>query len=146
MQGFGTTDSIRALTAGGAQPPLVLIVEDYADCREMYAAYLTLAGFRVTKAGDGLEALSLAAASTPDLVLMDLGLPLMDGVETMQQLRANPDTRDVPVIALTAQSIAEPGRLLTAGFVAIITKPCLPDELAALVGLTILEQRRGAPA
>jgi two-component system, cell cycle response regulator DivK len=142
MQGFGTTGS-RVERSGRRDDsaPLVLLVEDYADCREMYAAYLALAGFRVLKARDGTEALKLAMSSPPDLVLMDLGLPGMDGIETARRLKSHPSTREVPVIALTAQSITEPDRLRTAGFASLLTKPCLPEDLAEQAWRTLGRER-----
>ena len=70
-----------------ADAPLVLVVEDYDDAREMYAAYLRLDGFRVEEAGDGVEALRLAAALAPDAIVMDLSLPVVDGFETIRRLR-----------------------------------------------------------
>jgi len=110
--------------------PIVLLVDDYLDCREMYAMYLSLAGFRVVKARDGFEALALAREERPDLVLMDLGLPGIDGCEATRRLKQDRATRDVPVVALTAQAPPTGNLLEAAGFEAVITKPCLPDELA----------------
>jgi CheY-like chemotaxis protein len=110
--------------------PLVLIVDDYPDCREMYAMYLALAGFRVLKARDGFEALELAREAVPDLILMDLGLPGIDGCEVTRRLKQDRNTRQVPVVALTAQAPLTPDALSMAGFESLITKPCLPDELA----------------
>jgi two-component system, cell cycle response regulator DivK len=142
MKRFGTTGSTAERTdRRGDSAPVVLLVEDYADCREMYAACLTLAGFRVLKARDGIEALQLAATSPPDLVLMDLGLPVMDGIETARRLKSHMATRDIPVIALTAQSITEPDRLRAAGFAGLMTKPCLPDDLAEVVWRTLGRER-----
>ena len=119
---------------GADDVPLVLIVDDYRDCREMYAAYLEYAGFRVSKAANGGDALQLARAEQPDLILMDLGLPGIDGVEVTRLLKADPATTKVPVVALTAQAGFGSARALAKlGFEAVITKPCPPDELAERV-------------
>lgn len=108
----------------------MLLVDDYPDCREMYAMYLALAGFRVIKARDGFEALALAREELPDLILMDLGLPGIDGCEVTRRLKQDRATREVPVVALTAQAPLSADALEKAGFESVITKPCLPDELA----------------
>jgi CheY-like chemotaxis protein len=126
-----TSEDARKVARG---IPLVLIVDDYRDCREMYAAYLEYAGFRVSKAANGGEALRLARAEQPDLILMDLGLPGIDGVEVTRLLKADPATTKVPVVALTAQAGFGSARALgERGFEAVITKPCPPDELAERV-------------
>ncbi len=122
--------------------PVVLVVDDYQDCREMYAAYLALAGFRVLKASDGSEALEVAWRHLPDVVLMDLSLPGMDGCEATRRLKNNPLTRDIPVIALTAQSLQGFDDIQAIGFEALLTKPCLPDDLAREV-MGVLEARQG---
>ena len=112
---------------------VVLIVEDYEDCREMYAAYLTLAGFRVLKAANGLDALAIARRTLPDLILMDLGLPGIDGFETTRRLKQEPSTHDVPVVALTAQCLPHEEALREVGFESVLIKPCRPDDFAAHV-------------
>lgn len=117
--------------------PIVLIVDDYQDCRDMYAAYLSLAGFRVLKAQDGMEALAMARRWLPDVILMDLSLPGMDGCEATRRLKSDPATHHVPVVALTAQSLPETDELHQIGFHLVITKPCLPDQLAEEVGRVV---------
>jgi CheY-like chemotaxis protein len=121
---------------------VVLVVDDYQDCREMYAAYLALSGFKVLKARDGHEALDVVRASVPDLILMDLSLPGMDGCEVTRRLKSDPATRDVPVVALTAQSLPSFDVLRAVGFESMIIKPCLPDSLAARVAVVIAAHRR----
>ena len=118
----------------GEQQPLVLVVDDYADAREMYCEYLQLSGFRVTEASDGAEALAQAFAQIPDVVLMDLSLPTMDGVEATRQLKLDVRTRGVPVIALTGHSISSlAGGFAGTGCDSFVTKPCLPEALVAEV-------------
>jgi len=89
----------------GEQPPLVLIVDDVDHGREICAEYLEFRGFRVATAADGLEALDKAFELLPDLILMDLSLPGIDGWEATRRLKAHPSTRDIPVIALTAHAM-----------------------------------------
>jgi CheY-like chemotaxis protein len=126
----GTTATHAGDSRRHPSGPLILIVDDYPDCREMYAMYLGLAGFRVHKARDGFEALELAREELPDLILMDLGLPGIDGCEATRRLKQDDLTRGIPVVALTAQAPLSADSLAAAGFESVITKPCLPDELA----------------
>ena len=110
--------------------PRVLLVDDYSDAREMYSEYLTFSGFDVVEAANGMEALQRAAESAPDIILMDLSLPVMDGWEATRRLKADPRTASIPVMALTGHAlpgISEGAR--QAGCDAFVTKPCLPDEL-----------------
>jgi CheY-like chemotaxis protein len=112
--------------------PLVLVVEDYQDAREMYAAYLQFSGFDVAEATDGLEAIEKANQLMPDIVLMDLALPRMDGWEATRRLKNDDRTRHIPIVALTGHALAgyaEGAR--QAGCDAFVTKPCLPDALVA---------------
>lgn len=118
----------------------VLIVDDYRDAADMYALYLSLAGFETATAGDGPEAIRISQERPPDLVLMDLGLPGMDGFEVTRFLKTNPSTASIPVVALTAHvNLAEAGVWRLHGFAACLTKPCLPDEV-------VREVRRFLPA
>jgi len=110
--------------------PRVLVVDDYPDAREMYAEYLQYSGFDVIEAGNGVEALERAADSAPDIILMDLSLPVMDGWEATRRLKADKATADIPIVALTGHALA--GILegaKNAGCDAFVTKPCLPEDL-----------------
>ena len=112
------------------EQPLVLVVEDYQDAREMYAAYLQFSGYDVAEAANGVEAIEKARELLPDIVLMDLALPRMDGWEATRRLKSEPKTKDIPVVALTGHALAghaEGAR--EAGCDAFVTKPCLPDAL-----------------
>ncbi len=113
-----------------ADAPLVLVVEDYEDAREMYAAYLRLDGFRVEEAGDGAEAVRLAVALAPDAIVMDLSLPVVDGFETIRRLRAEPGTHGIPIVALSGFA---PAKTDDAGWDAFVAKPCMPHELIGAV-------------
>lgn len=112
--------------------PLILVVEDYDDAREMYVEYLTFTGFRVESATNGLEAIEMTQRLKPDLVLMDLALPKLDGWEATRRLKSDPATSRIPVIALTGHALAgHAERAREAGCDSFITKPCVPDELVA---------------
>ena len=123
--------------------PRVLLVDDYPDARDMYSEYLQFSGFDVVEAGNGVEALQRASESAPDIILMDLSLPVMDGWEATRRLKADPRTAQIPVVALTGHALAghaEGAR--EAGCDAFVTKPCLPDALVAEIK-RLLEQHRG---
>jgi CheY-like chemotaxis protein len=114
--------------------PLILVVDDYQDAREMYAEYLQFSGFRVAEARNGNEALEQAFALMPDLILMDLSLPGMDGWEATRQLKADERTRNIPVVALTGHALAGASEgAKKAGCDSFVTKPCLPDDLVVEV-------------
>ena len=110
--------------------PRVLLVDDYPDAREMYTEYLEFSGFEVVEAGNGMEALQRAIDASPDIILMDLSLPVMDGWEATRRLKADQRTASIPVVALTGHALAgisEGAR--KAGCDAFVTKPCLPEDL-----------------
>jgi CheY-like chemotaxis protein len=112
------------------QRPCVLLVDDYPDAREMYSEYLQYSGFDVIEAGNGIEALQQAVERSPDIILMDLSLPVMDGWEATRRLKADRRTARIPVVALTGHALAgisEGAR--RAGCDAFVTKPCLPEDL-----------------
>ena len=108
----------------------VLLVDDYPDAREMYTEYLEFCGFEVVEAGNGMEALERAADAAPDIILMDLSLPVMDGWEATRRLKADGRTKSIPVIALTGHALQGHSKgALDAGCDAFVAKPCLPDQL-----------------
>ena len=115
-----------------SKQPLVLVVEDYQDAREMYAAYLTFSGYRVAEATNGIEAIDRTIELMPDIILMDLALPRMDGWEATRRLKLDERTKHIPIVALTGHAL--PGHsegARQAGCDAFVTKPCLPDALVA---------------
>lgn len=113
-----------------ALPPLVLVVDDVAHGREIFAEYLEFRGFRVATAADGQEAIDQAFELHPDVILMDLSLPRIDGWEATRRLKADDRTRDIPVIALTAHALAAAhDKAMEVGCDAVVTKPCLPKDL-----------------
>ena len=110
--------------------PRVLLVDDYPDAREMYTEYLEFSGFDVIEAGNGIEALQRAVDTTPDIILMDLSLPVMDGWEATRRLKADQRTAAIPVVALTGHALAGISEgAKKAGCDAFVTKPCLPEDL-----------------
>ncbi len=86
--------------------PKILLVEDNEMNRDMLSRRLKRKGYEVVIAVDGAEGVSMTASENPDLVLMDMSLPVMDGWKATQQLKANPQTKSIPVIALTAHAMS----------------------------------------
>jgi two-component system, cell cycle response regulator DivK len=114
------------------QKPRVLLVEDYDDAREMYVEYLTLCGFEMAEAANGLQAIERALERLPHIVVMDLSLPQMDGWETARRLREDTRTAGIPILALTGHVLADfSKRARESGFDGFLTKPCLPEDLVA---------------
>jgi two-component system cell cycle response regulator DivK len=117
--------------AGGTESgPLVLIVDDVQDNRTIYVLFLRFSGFRVAEAENGEEAVAKATTLLPDVIVMDLSLPVMDGWEATRRLRRDPRTKKIPVIVLTGHALPEHAQAAReAGCDMVITKPCLPDQL-----------------
>lgn len=120
---------------------LILLVEDSLELREFYANYLTYAGFKVVTAINGHEALRLAKHLRPDLILMDIRMPGMDGLEATADLKRTPGLADIPVVAFTADLSPDvAARARHAGCIAFIAKPAIPDEVARRLA-EVLESR-----
>jgi two-component system, cell cycle response regulator DivK len=114
----------------GAPVPLILVVDDYEDNRDMYSQYLQFAGLRVAEAANGKEALSKTAELMPDLIVMDLSLPGVDGWQATRIIKQDPKTRDILVLALTGHALEGASQgAKDAGCDAFLTKPCLPEDL-----------------
>lgn len=115
---------------GASDHPLVLIVDDDDRNRKLAADVLGAAGFRTLDAADGAMAIALVAAHLPDIILLDLRLPDLDGVEVTRRLRADPRTADIPVVALSAMPLdPDDDWPVEAGFAAYLVKPIDIDEL-----------------
>ncbi|HEU5013281.1 MAG TPA: response regulator [Roseiflexaceae bacterium] len=102
----------------------ILLVEDDVMNREMIARYLNGKGYHVISAGDGANAVLLAKKEHPHLILMDMGLPIINGWQATHRIKTSSDTRDIPIVALTAFAMAEDRqRCLSVGCDAFETKP-----------------------
>ena len=114
--------------------PLVLIVDDVGDVLKLASGLLENAGFRVTCASSGFAAVRLAFELQPDVILMDLAMPGMDGVETTRHLKRQEQTKHIPVIAFTGEVlVADRDRLQARGFTGLLAKPYDPEEMTAAV-------------
>ncbi|MEX2582977.1 MAG: response regulator [Gemmatimonadota bacterium] len=109
----------------------ILIVEDQYDNRAIYREVLRHAGYRVLEANDGAEGVRVAQETSPDLILMDLSMPILDGWGAMASLKSDPRTAEIPVIALTAHVVLDGDfrRSQEAGFSGYLTKPIEPNRV-----------------
>ncbi len=123
--------------------PRILIVEDNEENRDALSRRLQRRGFEVVTAGDGKAGLAAAQAEKPDLILMDMNMPELDGWEATRQLKASEGTRDVPVIALTAHAMAgDRERALQVGCTDYHTKPVDFPKLLAQIEATLQGQAK----
>src|SRR3954463_325664 len=123
--------------------PRILVVEDNEDNRDSLSRRLERRGFEVLLATDGKRGVEMAAAEKPDLILMDMNMPEMDGWEATRTIKASPGAADVPVIALTAHAMTgDRERALEAGCSDYHTKPVEFPKLLAQIE-TLLQRRSG---
>jgi len=124
---------------------MILLVEDNPDNQEIYRIILAHHGYQILQAWDGEAGLRMAREHLPELILMDLTMPVIDGLEATRRLKADPATAAIPVIALTAHAMQE-DRVAAeeAGCVAFLAKPAEPGAVAAEVGrvLAMLQSPR----
>lgn len=118
------------MSAEGERTPLILLVEDNETIRNAFSILLEESGYRVLQASSGKDAVQLAARDAPDLILLDLGLPDINGLEVTRTLKAREDTRDIPVVALTGRALeTDREACLAAGCAGYLTKPINTAEL-----------------
>jgi two-component system, cell cycle response regulator DivK len=112
----------------------ILVVEDQRDNRQILRDLLSSAGYDMIEAEDGKAALVAVKAQRPDLVLMDIQLPLLDGYEATRRIKADPDTRHIPVIVVTSYALShDEAKARAAGCDAYVTKPYSPRQLLAKI-------------
>ncbi|MEA2840529.1 MAG: two-component system, cell cycle response regulator DivK [Methylobacteriaceae bacterium] len=112
----------------------ILIVEDTEDNRQIMRDLLTGAGFDLIEAHDGGAGVTMADEHKPDLILMDFQLPVLDGYEATRRIKANPATRDIPVIAVTSYALSgDEAKAMEVGCSGYIAKPFSPRKLLAKV-------------
>jgi len=118
----------------------ILVVDDTADTREMYALYFRSRGFDVETASTGRAAIDAAHRLHPDVIVMDVAMPDLDGISATREIKRDPETDDIPVLILTAYPIrAIKGGTLDTG-ARFVMKPCAPEDLEEQV-CSILEGR-----
>jgi CheY-like chemotaxis protein len=121
-------------TPNGHERPTVMVVEDFEDNRFMMRRLLEMSGYRVLEAINGEEAVELARREHPSLILMDLSLPLLDGLAATRRIRQLKELRNVPIVAVSAHDTADfHADALAAGCNDYVTKPIDFDQLEALL-------------
>jgi two-component system cell cycle response regulator DivK len=112
----------------------ILVVEDQEDNRQILRDLLGNAGYELTEAENGEEAIAAVAKRRPDLILMDIQLPVMDGYEATRRIRSNPDLKSVPIIAVTSYALTgDEDKAIAAGCNGYVSKPYSPRDLLAKV-------------
>jgi CheY-like chemotaxis protein len=129
----------------GQEPPrsparerrVVLLVDDCQDTRELYAEYLELSGFDVKEADDGIVAIDQAVRVRPDVIVMDMSLPRLDGREAARKLRADERTRGIPLVMISGYD-ADKLPANDGLWDHYLGKPCPPDELVSVIGRLVV--------
>ena len=112
----------------------ILVVEDQEDNRQILRDLLTNAGFEMIEAENGEDAVASAQASRPDLILMDIQLPLLDGYEATRRIKADPDLKSIPIIVVTSYALSgDEKKARLAGCDAYVAKPFSPRQLLAKI-------------
>jgi two-component system cell cycle response regulator DivK len=122
-------------------PASILIAEDYDDNRELLRLMLTSAGHEVREAKNGYECLTMAREQLPDLIMVDLSMPVLDGWGVFRELKADSRTEHVPCVAVTAHAESDRQRALQAGFNAYVSKPFRSEDLLAAVASLIANSK-----
>lgn len=123
-------DEQEGVSAGARESPLVLVIEDDPETRRMYALTLAASGFDIEEAHNGFQALDKATAIGPDLILSDIAVPGLDGIELCRRLRADPRTAAIPILAVTGHDDRHyPDRARAAGADRVLIKPFTAETL-----------------
>ena len=117
----------------------ILVIEDHEDNRRIVRDLLTSRGYEIVEAATGVDGVQLAIAQRPDLILMDIDLPDIDGYEATRRLKADPALRSIPVVAVTSYALSgDEARAMAAGCEAYVAKPFSPRALLAKVQELVL--------
>lgn len=126
-------------------PKKILIVEDNPQNIRVVRLSLKGKGYILQEAADGREALAIALRESPDLIIMDIQLPHLSGLEVTRELRERPDFEQMPIVAVTAYAMkGDKEKAIDAGFDAYLTKPVSPRELASLIAEMLLRKREAS--
>jgi CheY-like chemotaxis protein len=122
----------------------ILLADDNADSREIYRTFFEVAGYRVLEAENGQAAVDLASDHQPDLIMLNLVMPQLDGHGVLEELRARPSTEDIPCLVFTGDARFEQlGRAVHGGADAFLTKPAEPREVLQFVAELLRERGHG---
>jgi two-component system cell cycle response regulator DivK len=123
------------VTGGAAMNKTILVVEDQEDNRQILRDLLASSGFLMIEAHDGQQALAMARSQRPDLILMDIQLPVVDGYEATRSIKRDPELKHIPVIAVTSYALSgDEERAREAGCDAYVAKPYSTRHLLAKIG------------
>lgn len=123
--------------------PNILIADDHDDNRELLQILLLGAGYEVREARNGQECLNLARDKAPDLIIMDLSMPILDGWGVFEELKADDQTRGIPCMAVTAHAELDRNEALDIGFIAYVSKPFSADNLLQTVASALARREAG---
>ena len=136
-----TSTTASSQDVNPVNPPLILLAEDNEANIQTFSSYLTAINYRVILARNGVEAIAQAKANLPDIILMDIQMPTMDGLESTRQIRLDPNLISTPIVALTALAMeGDRDRCLAAGMNGYISKPLKLRELARLIAELLVTQ------
>ena len=139
-------DAVRLPVMFAMQPPLILLVDNDADNGQMYAEYLRSRGWRVATCADSQWALDVARRRKPDIIVVELRMNGMNGLELLARLKADPLFAAVPVVALTASVLSwEWAAANASDFAQVLSKPCLPDHVADVITRIVSSSAIAAP-
>ena len=120
--------------------PLILMADDNPINIETFSNYLTSRGYRLIFASDGQEAINMTIAQNPDLILMDIQMPVLDGISAIESIRANPDINNIPIVALTALAmIGDREKCLAVGANEYLAKPVQLSHLVTVIQKQLLK-------
>ena len=128
-------------------PEKILVVDDDADNRRIMELTMLKAGYRVALATNGREAIAAAEREQPDLIVLDLSMPVLTGWEAVKLLKSDPRLKSIPVLAFTAHAMAgDERKVMEAGFDGYLSKPCVPRHAREVVAALLSARGAGRPS
>jgi two-component system cell cycle response regulator DivK len=143
---FLLSAGVNARAMASEKKPLILVADDFGLAREVYVRLVSYAGFRAAEASNGPEAIEKALSLRPQMIIMDLGMPGMDGWEVIRKLKGDTRTKDCRIVVVTGAAYVEGARKAKeAGCDAYLIKPCLPETLLGVVHRLLTKTESKSP-